>query len=189
MFKHRRESLTLPMAARVTRRTTLKGGGIGLVAAMGLTAPAVAAHQADLPDVIAAFVAGWEALDADQIADSYGEDAIHEDMPTGVVSQGREEIRGYLTAFLGAFSDATAEIPAAFATEDQAAVAWDFMANYTGMLPGFPQGEGQPIISRGCTLIEFTDDEITRTVDYYDVYGLLIQLGLAPAPDAATPAG
>ena len=189
MFTHRRKPVPVPMGSRLTRRTTLKGGGIGLAAAMGLTAPSVAAQQEALPEEVAAFVAGWEALDADQIADSYAEDALHEDIATGAVTQGREAIRAYLTAFLGAFSDATAEIPAAFASGDQAAVAWDFMANYTGTLPGFPPGDGQPIISRGFTLIEFGDDGITRTVDYYDAYGLLVQLGLAPAPDTATPVG
>jgi hypothetical protein len=39
---------------------------------------------------------------------------------------------------------------------------------------------------KGFTLIEIGNDQIERTVDYYDLYGILLQLGAQPVP-AATP--
>lgn len=187
MHGPRLTSSITPLAPRLSRRTTLKMSSLGLAAAVGLKGLSVTAQQDDLPEPLAAYVAGWEALDADQIAETYAEDGISEDVATGRVTQGREEIRAYLTAFFDAFSDATIEIPTAFGTEEHGAVAWHFSANYTGMVPGFPPGTGQPVDVQGLTLVELADGHIQRTVDYYDVYGILIQLGVVPPEGGATP--
>ncbi|HEV2107606.1 MAG TPA: ester cyclase, partial [Thermomicrobiales bacterium] len=130
-----------------------------------------------------------EALDPDQIADLYAEDAVAVDVAVGTELQGREAIRAYLVEFIGAFSDASAEVPTVFAAETQAAMEWIFQGRYTGALPGFPPGEGQPVTLHGFSLVEFSEDAIQRTVDFYDVYGILVQLGVVPPPAGATPAG
>jgi steroid delta-isomerase-like uncharacterized protein len=194
MSKHRREVVNLSLASRLTRRTTVKAGGLGLAAAAGLTARSVSAQQDDLPQVVADYVAAWEALDADQIADRYAEDGTSESAATGVVLEGREAIRQYLTAYIGAFSDATVETLTVFASGNQAAFEWVLAGTYTGTVPGFPPGEGQAVTVRGFSLLEFNEEAMQRTVDYNDVYGILAQLGMVPplgpaASPAATPAG
>ncbi len=182
------------LAPCLSRRTTLKMGGLGFAAVASLKGLPVVAQQDELPEPFAAFVAGWEALDADQIAGTYAEEGIAEDAPGGVVTQGREAIRSYLTDFFAAFSAATVEVPTAFATDEYGALVWVFSANYSGTVPGFPPGEGQLVTVQGVTIAEFANDEIQRTTEYYDVYGILIQLGVVPTPEEgatpeATPAG
>jgi steroid delta-isomerase-like uncharacterized protein len=178
---------------RLTRRSALTAGTVSLAAAFGLTARSGAARQDDLPEVIAAHLAAWEALDADRIAGNYAEDAVYEDVALGVTAEGRDAIHAFVSSFLTPFSDGTYTIASAFASEDQAAVAWTFAANYTGMMEGLPPGTGQPIVLRGATLIEFAGGEIRKSTDYFDSFGFLIQVGVIPplgaeGTPAATPA-
>jgi steroid delta-isomerase-like uncharacterized protein len=187
----RRDPFSMFRTSQLSRRTTLKVGGIGLAAAAGMRGLSVGARENELPEVIAAFVAAWESLDADQIAGIYAEDAVAEDVPAGTVTRGREEIRRHHADFIDAYSDASSNVPTVFATEDRAAFEWVFEGNYTGMLSGLPQGTGQPVTIRGVTLVEFADDLVQRTVEYFDIHGILVQLGAVPPPGTpgATPSG
>lgn len=191
MSANDRDSFGMP---RMTRRAALTTGSIGLAAAFGLTATGAAARQEDLPEVIAEHIAAWEALDAERIAGNYAEDAIYEDIPLGVSAEGRDAIQAFVDGFLSPFSDGSYEVTTAFASEDRAAMTWIFSANYTGMMEGLPPGTGQPIVLHGATIIEFSGGEIRRSVDYYDSFGFLLQIGVIPpmGPEgtpAATPAG
>ncbi|MDQ3656082.1 MAG: ester cyclase [Chloroflexota bacterium] len=132
-----------------------------------------------------AFLTAWKALDADQIAQTYADDGLREDITTPTIIQGRDDVRRSLVAFLGAFSNAMVEHPVAFAASNAyAADTWVFTGNYTGLLPGLPPGTGELVTIHGFTLIEIDNGSIRRTVDYYDAYGLLVQVGAA-APQAA----
>lgn len=190
MSTPRRDVFSDPRTPRLSRRSTLKAGGVSLAAALSLAARPVAAQEGELPEVVAQYAAAWEALDPDQIAGLYAEDAVHEDVPLGMEVQGPAAIRESVAGFINAFSDASMESTTAFASENQAADVWAFTGNYTGTLEGLPPGSGQPVTMRGVSLLEFADGEIQRSADYYDAYGLLIQIGVVPPPEMeATPAG
>lgn len=186
MSTHRRDSFRTFLHSR---RTAVTAGSLGLAAALGLPSRSGAAQQEDLPQVVADFVTAWETLDPEQIADHYVKDAVAEVVAPGTVVVGRDSVRGYLVEFIGAFSDATAEIPTTSAIESQAAMEWVFEGRCTGELPGSPPRMGQAMRLHGCSLVEFSEDVIQRTVGSYDVYGVLVQLGVVPLPPGATPAG
>ena len=189
MVDEHRDAFTTQRPASLSRRTTLKAGGIGLAAMAGLTARSVITHEEDLPEIIVAFLAGWKALDAEQIAQTYADDGDRADVTTPIVFNGKDEIRRSLTDFFGAFSNATVEHPAVLVGSDAyAADTWIFAGNYTGTMPGFPPGAGQPVTIHGFTLIELGDEAIQQTTDYYDAYGILVQLGVvAPLGQVRTP--
>lgn len=169
--------------------------GIALAVADPLTADGLAidvlaqdATPSGIPAPLAGWVAGWEAqpLEAEPIAAAYVGNAVYEEVATGVVRTGREEIRAYLTDFFAAFSDARAEVDTVFAASDRGAATWTFTGRYTGQLAGFPPGTGQPITFRGASILEVRGGAILRETQFFDVYGLLIQLGVVPDP-AGTP--
>ena len=172
----------------------LGAGGLGAaLAARGLAAGAQEATPqgtpAGLPPALAGWVAGWEALDPDRIAAAYAEDGAREDVATGQVQRGREEIRAYLSALFGAFTGLSSTFQSAFAAGDRAAAEWVLAGSYTGLVPGFPPGTGQQLSIRGAAVLELAGGEIVRDTEYFDVFGVLVQLGVVPAPDAgATPA-
>lgn len=173
---------------QLSRRHALQVGGVGLAVLAGLQTQTGLAQQSDVPAVVRAFIAGWKALDADQIAQTYASAASREDITSPVVFQGRDQIRRSLVAFFAAFENASIEHPDILAAPSRlAADTWKFSGNYVGTLPGFPSGSGQLLSIQGFTLIDIANDEIQRTVDYYDAYGLLVQLGAQTAATAATP--
>ena len=173
---------------QLSRRHALRVGGAGLAVLAGLQAQTGLAQQGNVPEVIRAFITGWRALDAAQIVQTYASAGRREDITSPVVFQGRDEIRRSLVAFFAAFENASIEHPDILAGPSQlAADTWKFSGNYVGTLPGFPSGDGQLLTIQGFTLIDIANDEIQRTVDYYDAYGLLVQLDALPALTPATP--
>lgn len=144
----------------------------------------------DIPAPLAGWVTDWEAqpLVAEPIAAAYTDDAVYEEVASGVVRSGREEINAYLTEFFAAFADPRAEVESVFAAGEHAAAIWAFTGNYVGQLPGLPAGTGQPISFRGASLLDLRDGMIFRETQFFDAYGLLIQVGAVPAqtPPART---
>jgi steroid delta-isomerase-like uncharacterized protein len=137
--------------------------------------------------VLQAFIAAQEAKDLDRLLALHAEDAVVEEVPTGVVYEGRDAIRGYFEAFYSAFPDATMRYTNAFASDAWAAAEWTFSGTYTGQLPALPPGEAQPLTIRGVDIIELAGDQVRGGRVYYDLYGFLVQLGVLPPPAAATP--
>ena len=180
-----REALTAPRSRRTVVRAT--GGGLAVAAAALLPRPGAAQSEAR-PDVVAEFLAAWEAFDPDRIAATFAEDGVREDITAGVIAQNRTEVRSTVANFFAAFDGPAVEHPVAFSAGDQAVESWVFTGRYTGALPSLPPGAGEALTIRGLTLIDLAGGLIQRTTDYYDHYGILVQLGAAPTPgDTGTP--
>jgi len=62
-----------------------------------------------------------EALDADQIAQTYADDGVREDITNATITHGRDDARRSLGNLLGAFTNAMVEHPVAFAASDACA--------------------------------------------------------------------
>ena len=180
---------------RRSRRAVIRTLGGGAMAALVAAGPArrLAAHQATpetLPAFFAEFLDAWaEAAatrDAAGVLPFYTRDADFEDVPFAVVLRGPDEIGGFLTGFFGNYSDATVEWRSVVATDEAAAAEAVFEGRYTGQIQGLPAGEGQPVSVRSTHVYAFKGDRIRSQTLYFDAYGLLIQLGVLPAPDATT---
>lgn len=137
------------------------------------------------PPVIAEWVAGWEALDAERNAAPYAEDAILVAVPTGETVRGREAIRANMAGLFAAFSDATARMPSVLVAGDRAAVEWTFEGRYTGQILGMPAGTDQTVSFRSVSILELAGGVIRRNTRYFDLFGLLVQTGGIPPAAAA----
>jgi steroid delta-isomerase-like uncharacterized protein len=194
-----RSRLHIGSTGYASRRTALRavaGGGLAAFIAagmrMGVAGQEAVSDGSTLPPVMAEWVAATESMDVARAAATYAPDAEREVVPVKQIDRGREEIRSRLRDVADAFADGTARVPTVFAVDDQAAAEWIIEAHYTGELPGYPAGSGQPITLRGVSLMSLADGAIARERLYVDVYGMLVQLGLAPAPasdELAAPVG
>jgi steroid delta-isomerase-like uncharacterized protein len=172
----------------LSRRAAVVGLGVAFVS-RGVVA-AQEATPAALPSPLSEWIAGWQALDPDRVAAMYAEDAIHEVVATGETFSGREAVRANIAALMTAVPDAALTVNQAFATGEVGAIDWTFTGHYSGQLPGFPPPAGQELAFRAATLFELEDGLVVRTTEFYDLYGLFIQLGLPPPSGgemAATP--
>jgi steroid delta-isomerase-like uncharacterized protein len=178
-------------------RRLLVGGLLGgaVTVALAGRGPRTSAAQdttpmaANVPPVVQEWAAAWSAHDDGvRLAALYTSDATHEEVPSGTIFHGPEEIAGYAQSHFAAFPDVALELTSAFAAGDWAAAEWVYGGTYTGSLPGLPLGTGQPFSVRGAAIFELQGGKIRRSASYFDFYSLLVQLGVLPPPQAATPA-
>lgn len=179
------------MKRSLSRRNALAHLGAGslgaVLAAGGMTVRAQEATPVgmqDLPPGLVGWVEGWETLDIDKIVEAYAEDGVHEDMAQNELFSGRDEIRSHLEPLSTEFTDPSSQFTHIVLGDQGVSVEWTFQGTYTGQVPGFPPGTGEEILIRGVSVIELTDGQIQREREYYDVFGILQQLGLVPAPSA-----
>lgn len=168
---------------------------LALVAAL-LTSVAVAAQEsspealpmaspATIPEPLTAWAAAWAAGDVEGILAAYTDDATYEEVPIGVVTHGREELRAHLEGLKSAFPDISLVVTNAFVADDWAAAEWTVTMTYAGEFPGMPPGRGQRVSVTGATILELDGDKIHADREYWDAYAFLIALGALPAPEAA----
>ncbi len=168
----------------------LLGGTLtGVLAPRGIRS-AAAQDSTPMPESVPPIVQEWAAAwsehdDGTRLAALYTDDATHEEVPSGTVFTGPQEIGGYAESHFAAFPDVMLELRSAFAAGDWAAAEWVYAGTYTGSLPGLPPGTGQPFSVRGTAIFELQDGKIQRSASYFDFYSLLVQLGVLPAPGAA----
>ena len=183
--------------AVLSRRATLLrlgGSSLGLVLAthrLGAAAQEAtpAASPVALPPVVAQWVAAWNAHAPDQLAALYTADGAYEEVPTNTLAHGTDAVRAFAAANFAAFSDIHVAPQAAFQGEDWAVLQALFAGRYTGQLAGMPAGTGQPFSIPFVTVFRLREGRIQHNTDYFDLYALLSQIGVLPAPGAATPTG
>lgn len=169
----------------VSRRSAVARLG-GAVVALALAAGnrSVAAQDAspeatDLPPLLAEWAAAWTARDADRLLALYTADGVYEEIPTGTVARGHDEIRAFFDATHMAFADIRATPRSGFQAQDWAVLEGDFSG----------RGGDAAFTVPFAVVLELTGGAIRRSADYFDLYAVLDQIGGLPAADgAATPA-
>jgi steroid delta-isomerase-like uncharacterized protein len=116
------------------------------------------------------WVDGVTAGDGGAIAALYTEDAVHEDVPGGVVVQGPDEIGALVSGTVEQFADVRYEVIAAHESGDLGILEYRFSAT--------DLESGQPLSIRGAYIFELEGKQIRRSADYYDVASILAQLGM-----------
>ena len=106
-----------------------------------------------------------------------------------LLAQGADAIRALVQGELAAYSDIEVQPQAGFQADDWAVLDAVFAGRYTGQLPGMPAGKGNPFAIPFATVFRLRDGRIQQNTDYFDAYSFLIQIGILPAPEAATPTG
>src|SRR3954471_2649857 len=141
------------------------------------------------PPILQEWADAWsEHDDGTRLAALYTGNGTHEEVPSSTVFSGPQDIAGYAQSHFMAFPDVMLELESAFVADDRAAAEFVYAGTYEGSLPGLPAGSGQPFSIRGAAIFDLQDGKILRSASYFDFYGLLIQLGVLPAPgSAATP--
>jgi steroid delta-isomerase-like uncharacterized protein len=185
-----RKSFSQLHGGSMSRRSALRGLGGG-AAALALVASSrvasVVAQEAPpsaMPSLFTQWAAAW-TVDPAGVADLHAEDAVLEDVATGVVYDGADAIRAHIEEIRAGLPDAEMTVTTGFVGDAHAVLEYVFSGTYTGQLPGLPPGGGQPVTVRGVALFELADRKIVREAHYYDAYAFLIQLGVLPAPGAA----
>ncbi|MGH7776783.1 MAG: ester cyclase [Candidatus Dormibacterales bacterium] len=129
---------------------------------------------------VEAFNAGdWGGLSADLTMDS-----VYEEPATGRAVKGIEEILAANRGWKAAFPDANGTITNALTCGDTAVIEITWKGTQTGELVG-PMGTipptGRRITLKAVQVVEAERGKSKSTRHYFDLAGMLVQLGVAPA--------
>jgi limonene-1,2-epoxide hydrolase len=134
------------------------------------------ATPAAIPPLLAAWAAAWAAGDPEQVAAFYTEDAVYTEVPTAIVSEGREEIRDFVANNYTAFPSIQVIPHAGFQAEEWAVLEADFAGT---------SAQGASFSVPFAAVFALEGDKIVRETDYFDLGSLMSQLEAGGA--AATP--
>ena len=133
----------------------------------------------------------WEAVESGNL-DAVDELA-HPDVEfrgVGAETNGIDELKGFLAAYLEGFPDLQHEVRDYVESDGTIALELHVRGTHTGPLRG-PQGEipatGRPVLWVSADYIKVRDGKVASWHAYTDTMAMLVQLGLAPDP-AAQPA-
>ena len=106
-------------------------------------------------------------------------DIVCTDPPsTGVVLNGVEELKQYLTAVRTAF-DYVFEIDEIIAGDNKVTVRWTFNATHQGEFMGVA-ATGKKVVNKGVFIFTFAQGKITDSYSMWDVLNMWWQLGVDP---------
>ena len=105
--------------------------------------------------------------DLERLVALFTDDVLYEDVPTGAVSHGKDELRAFANAFFAAYPDITFDLTSAFAKSRQGGAEWVARGTDLGDRPGRP-ATGKSFELRGASIFEFADGKIRRCSDYRD---------------------
>ncbi len=150
---------------------TIVALAIVLLAGPSLLRAQEASPSADGSSILTEYGEAWSSGDAAQVAALYTEDAVREDVPTGITSRGRAEIEAFATGLFGTDADVRLVVTDGFVGETWAVVEWTFT--------GTRAETGDGVTFRGASVLELEDGLIRQESDYYDLPQMQQQIAAA----------
>ena len=135
--------------------------------------------EADLTGMYKNYEAAWASHDVEKIASFYTNDCIYEDVASGIVRNGKEELKTFLNNILTAFPDLKIEIKSYFVAGDRIGSEWIMTGTRSGPSPYLP-GAKKKFSIRGASITELQNGKIKRNSDYWNMTSYLRQVGLMP---------
>lgn len=125
----------------------------------------------------------WNEGDFDTVDDLFAESVSIHDVPTGTTYDGRAAFKGWITDMREAFPDFETSYSERdiIVSEGTVAVEWTASGTHEGHLGALdlaPTNESVEI--SGVVVYELDDGMVTDARWYYDMLGILSQLGAAP---------
>ena len=127
--------------------------------------------------------------DWDRLAAGATDDVVHEEPATGRRVQGKDALIELNRAWREAYPDAKGTITDSFACGDRVAmrITWEGTQSGPLDLPGGGQlpPTGKRVTVLGCQVFRVADGKIAESVHYFDLLGMMEQLGTIQAEELA----
>jgi steroid delta-isomerase-like uncharacterized protein len=135
----------------------------------------------DAERVLEDWVAAWTSHDADKLLSLFTDDCVYEDVTFGVVTHGKNELRGFAQGAFAAVPDIRFELTTRFVNARWGGIEWVMSGTHQGDIPGLPATGRRFSGVRGASIIELQDGRIKRCSDYWDAATFMKQVGLLPS--------
>jgi steroid delta-isomerase-like uncharacterized protein len=94
--------------------------------------------------------------DLEQLLSLFTDDVVYEDVATGIVNHGKNEVRAFFERNLASVPDVTLELTSKLATGTKGGAEWVMRGTHRGDEPGMP-AMNKPVEVRGASIFEFAD--------------------------------
>ncbi len=121
----------------------------------------------------------WNQGNPDAASDYFAGDFIRHDPSLPEDVRGLEAYKQLVTEFLTAFPDAHFIIDEMIGEGDKIAARYSFSGTHKGTFIGIPPTD-KKVLATGIGISRFENGKIHEVWDYFDVLGLLGQLGIIP---------
>ena len=138
---------------------------------------------ADIASMIDEWAIAWSSSannDPERLLALFASDGMYEDVTSGVVVRGEEDLRRYLIGAFATIPDFTFDVLRRFGDGSWAAIEWTMSGTHRAEWAGMP-ATGRPFSSvRGTSILEVEAGKIRRQSDYWDKATVMKQVGLLP---------
>jgi steroid delta-isomerase-like uncharacterized protein len=136
----------------------------------------------DMRQVLYRFMDAWNRQDLDGLEGCYSDEAVMRDIAFDLPLQGLDAMRDAASAYFTAFPDLEMIIRRVTCENDVLVAEWHATGTHGGSFMGV-RATGRQLEVDGCNVFTFSDDCLIETaINYWDVAGVLHQLGVAPEP-------
>ncbi len=152
----------------------------GIVTFALLVLPAIAAPPEGKATGDAAvaekLIAAWNSHSPDKMVPVFTDDIFYEDVAFGEVSHGSAELRKFAVSEFEGVPDLELKLVRANVQGGHGTVEWMFSGTDKDVFK-----TGKKFSVRGVSVIDVRDGKISRCLDFYDVAGIMRQVGVLPA--------
>jgi steroid delta-isomerase-like uncharacterized protein len=136
------------------------------------------------------FIAAWDAHNADRAVAILSDDVAWQDVALPEPMRSKAACQQYIQGWFTAFPDMKTTVKNRVVTEDQVADEVEFTGTNTGplqMAPGAPAmpPTGKKVKGKGTYFFRVRNGKAFEMHTYPDVAGMMMQLGLMPAPPSS----
>ena len=135
----------------------------------------------DLERMLDDWATAWSSHDPERVLALFTDDCVYEDVPFGVVTRGKEELRSFANGAFAAVPDFKVELTSRFGAGQWAGMEWVMSGTHKGDFPGMPATGKRFSSVRGATIIEVQAGKFRRNSDYWDAATFMRQVGLLPS--------
>jgi steroid delta-isomerase-like uncharacterized protein len=142
---------------------------------------------ADIERMLDEWAIAWSSsanTDPDLVLALFADDGMYEDVTSGVVVRGKEDLRRYLVGAFATIPDFTFGVLRQFAAGPWATLEWTMSGTPAGDWAGMPATGRRFASVRGTSILELEagTGKIRRQSDYWDAATVMRQVGLPLLP-------
>ncbi len=152
----------------------------GIIVVAMFVLPAIAAppegKTAGEAAIAEKLIAAWNSHSPDKMVPVFTDDIFYEDVAFGEISHGSAELRKFAVSEFEGVPDLELKLLRANVQGGHGTVEWMFSGTDKDVFK-----TGKKFSVRGVSVIDVRDGKISRCLDFYDVAGIMRQVGTLPA--------
>ena len=125
----------------------------------------------------------FNSHDLEKLISFFASDCTVENVGTGMIYRGVQEVKNYYRDFFKAFPDVKMEFKTNFTSGEWWATEWEMTGTNSGNMPSsgnFPElkATNKKFNIKGATISQWRNDKTIRSTYYWNAAGLMMQLGI-----------